>query len=67
MADYCQQCSIDIFGKDYEDFKGMVGKGDILNDICEGCGRTNMDHTGKCLGNDKQCKGGHKNYHDQRV
>ncbi len=37
MADFCKQCSIDMFGKDYGDLAGMVDPGGVIWTICEGC------------------------------
>ena len=51
MADYCKQCSTDLFGKDYKNFAGLVPPGGRLVDVlCEGCGPTTVDPTGKCVG-----------------
>ena len=52
MADFCTQCSIDIFGKDYGDAAGQCGEGFIASFLCEGCGPTWVDHTGKCVASD---------------
>jgi hypothetical protein len=57
MASYCKQCSIDIFGEDYNDFKNISSEDDTNNGlyalvICEGCGITQVDHTGKCVCSD---------------
>jgi hypothetical protein len=52
MADYCQQCSIELFGGDYLDLSTIFTTGETaLRDvICEGCGKTVVDITGKCVG-----------------
>jgi hypothetical protein len=56
MADFCKQCSEELFGKDFEDLKGLSrehseplapGEGYIV--ICEGCGLTVVDEDGKCI------------------
>jgi hypothetical protein len=55
MADFCQQCSLAIFGEDFGDLK--TGK-DLppappiqgWDAICEGCGPTIVDANGKCIG-----------------
>lgn len=49
MADFCMQCSIELFGEDFEDLAGIAKEGQILHCICEGCGDALVDHTGKCL------------------
>jgi len=54
MADFCMQCSIELFNEDFEDFKG-IGKGKNLPEgsgwsvLCEGCGMTLVDDEGKCI------------------
>ena len=52
MANFCKQCSIEHFGEDFEDHKGRCEAGQILIGTCEGCGRTVMDHTGRCINMD---------------
>ena len=54
MADFCQQCSIDIFGKDTEDMKGLSTEEDTKKELfwpvlCEDCGPTHVDHLGRCI------------------
>jgi hypothetical protein len=54
MADFCKQCSIDMFGEDFGDLAGITTEEDTANNrfvlvICEGCGPTDVDHTGKCV------------------
>jgi hypothetical protein len=47
MADYCKQCSRNVFGEDYGDLAGLVesdNKGGLVYAICEGC-----EHDGMCL------------------
>jgi hypothetical protein len=53
MADFCMQCSIDHFGEDFKDLAGLCSdKPDhVARVICEGCGNTIVDHTGKCIAN----------------
>ncbi|NOR27652.1 MAG: hypothetical protein GQ540_03875 [Lutibacter sp.] len=54
MAEFCKQCSIDMFGKDFGDFKYM-GNGEKLKEgcgwqvLCEGCGPTFVDDEGVCI------------------
>ena len=54
MADFCQQCSIEIFGEDHRDLadlgrgkKAAEGWGWIA--ICEGCGSTLVNDEGRCV------------------
>ena len=54
MADFCKQCSIEIFGEDYGDFNFDRGKGPLPPDIgwvanCEGCGPTLVNDEGECI------------------
>jgi hypothetical protein len=49
VADFCTQCSIDIFGEDFGDMKGICKKGEMASVLCEGCGHVFVDHTGKCI------------------
>jgi hypothetical protein len=57
MSDYCQQCSEEIFGKDFRELAGLVSEEDVRNDkaaivLCEGCGPIAVDHEGRCLSSD---------------
>lgn len=56
MADFCRQCSEELFGKDHRDLAGQVTEEQVkeglaANVLCEGCGFTQVDHNGQCLGN----------------
>jgi len=53
MADYCMQCSIEHFGEDFKELAGLCSnKPDACAQvICEGCGNTIVDYTGKCIAN----------------
>ena len=60
MADFCTQCSVEHFGKDHGDFEGIstesdTKKGLFANVLCEGCGRIQVDHTGRCVSEDCAC------------
>jgi hypothetical protein len=54
MADFCSQCSIELFGEDFKDLANL-GNGKPLREnfgwmaICEGCGHTVVDNDGKCV------------------
>lgn len=57
MADYCKQCSIDIFGEDFRELAGLTTAADEASDpplyalvICEGCGTTQVTRDGSCMG-----------------
>ncbi len=54
MADFCKQCSIELFGKDCGDLANL-GDGTPLkegygwNALCEGCGPTQVNDEGECI------------------
>lgn len=50
MADFCHQCSEDLFGQDYRDLAGLCEPGEFVGVICEGCGFVSVDHEGVCQG-----------------
>jgi hypothetical protein len=57
MADFCKQCSIDIFGKDHRELaditpKDAWEKGLAMSTICEGCGVIQVDPDGNCVSED---------------
>lgn len=49
MADFCKQCSEEMFGEDFGDLRGLSGPHDT-HVICEGCGPTVVDAEGRCIG-----------------
>lgn len=54
MAAFCKQCSIETFGKDFEEHAGLstpekTKAGIYPVVICEGCGPVQVDHTGACV------------------
>jgi hypothetical protein len=57
MADFCEQCSVVIFGEDFGDLAGLVSeeeesKGYMACVLCEGCGPIQVNRAGKCLSKD---------------
>lgn len=57
MADFCKQCSIETFGEDFEDMKGLVteaeyGEGYLACVLCEGCGSIQVNPEGECVSKD---------------
>lgn len=55
MADFCKACSIEVFGEDFGEHKGLSTAEDTANGlycvgICESCGVTQVDHEGVCIG-----------------
>ena len=64
MADFCTECSLELFEKDYGELAGLSTEEDTRNllyavVICEGCGFVQVDHTGKCIGG-TDCMKGHR-------
>ena len=56
MADFCMQCSLDIFGRDNKDLaltdvKEPLKEGYGYPALCEGCGPTLTDEHGVCIVN----------------
>ena len=61
MADFCKQCSVEIFGEDFMDLSNLgypkklkPGQGWAV--LCEHCGFTMVDDAGICIG---QCTYNH--------
>ena len=59
MAEFCKQCAEFMFPPDVgqDDFVGLSSEEDTKNGmfavvLCEGCGPTVVDHTGKCVADD---------------
>jgi hypothetical protein len=55
MADFCRQCSEELFGEDYGDLANLGDGSELKSNegwsaICEGCGFTLVDDKGNCLG-----------------
>jgi hypothetical protein len=55
MAEFCRQCAQEL---DFEpNFVGLVSEDDVMEGfgalvLCEGCGPTIVDHTGRCISPD---------------
>lgn len=65
MADFCQQCSIELFGKDFRELAELMPKENYTDDagcgtLCEGCGPTVVDFDGKCVAAYCEKHGAHK-------
>jgi hypothetical protein len=57
MADFCKQCSIDMFGKDFKELADLTKPEDwqaglAVATICEGCGPIQVDPEGNCVSPD---------------
>ncbi len=55
MADFCKQCSIELFGEDFEELAGLSTLteetdklGLVVRVLCEGCGATEVNSKGEC-------------------
>jgi hypothetical protein len=50
MADFCKQCSEDLFGEDFGDLANLPepDANGYSNVICEGCGMAKVDAKGVC-------------------
>ena len=61
MADFCKQCSIELFGEDYGDFKphnpAPLKPGYGWPVLCEGCGPTLVNNEGECIAKDCELHG----------
>lgn len=53
MADFCKQCSVELFGEDLKDLAWDRGKplgpDQGWAEICEGCGYTLVKDDGECI------------------
>lgn len=50
MADFCKQCSIDMFGRDYGDLARIANKNGRAMVLCEGCGGNRIvSRNGTCV------------------
>ena len=54
MADFCQRCSIDIFGEDFKELANLCKEGEVVSAICEGCDHDpgfccKVNHLGQCM------------------
>lgn len=60
MADFCQQCSLEIFLEDFGELTGLTTEEKINKTnkfpiaLCEGCGPCQVDHNGICVTH-KEC------------
>lgn len=57
MADFCKQCSLFLFGKDFGDLAnlgdGPLDKDEGYSALCEGCGGVLVDLEGKRIDPEK--------------
>lgn len=53
MADFCKQCTADVFGVEYADNNDMAGlcrDDEVAGVLCEHCGNTWVTSDGTCVG-----------------
>lgn len=53
MAEFCKQCSLEVWGEDTKDFVDRITEKDVAAGFiavvtCEGCELTYVDHEGIC-------------------
>ena len=51
MAEFCSQCSLEIFGEDHRDLAGLAKEGFVVAVLCEDCGIIYVDEEGRCRSN----------------
>jgi len=49
MADFCKQCSNDVFGEDFGDLKSLCKEDEMVHVLCEGCGQCIVNSEGECI------------------
>ncbi len=49
MADFCKQCSIEIFKEDFKELADIAYPNQQVGVICEGCGYVLVDEHGACV------------------
>lgn len=50
MADFCKQCSEELFLVDFGDMAGLIPSDETaISVLCEGCGPTLVNPQGECL------------------
>lgn len=49
MADFCKQCSEELFLVDFGDMANLCSEGQRASVLCEGCGQTMVNAQGECL------------------
>lgn len=54
MAEFCKECSINMWGRDLGEFSNLISEDKVKEGYgalvcCEGCGVIRVDHTGKRL------------------
>ena len=57
MADFCRNCSLNMFDKDFQELADISTEADTESGIyavvlCESCGPIQVDHRGVCVTSD---------------
>lgn len=47
MAEFCKDCSIRVFDKDFKELAGQCKEDEFVWALCEGCGWIMVDSDGK--------------------
>jgi len=47
MADFCKECSINMFGEDTKDLANIAREGEAAHVLCESCGYIWVDSEGR--------------------
>lgn len=47
MADFCKQCSLQMFGEDHRDLAGIAPPDGVALALCENCGEILVNHDGE--------------------
>lgn len=71
MADFCAQCSLDMFGEDTRDMAGIstesdTNAGQFAVVLCEDCGVIQVDHEGQCVSLDCMKRHGIQYWRDRK-
>ena len=60
MADFCKQCSLEVWGEDSKDLAELCDEDQLISVLCEGCGSTVVNSKGICISKDCLEKHGEK-------
>ena len=52
MAEFCKQCSTELFNRDFGDLRRLCGTDEQALVLCEGCGQCWVNYEGECTSDD---------------
>ena len=52
MGDFCKDCSIEMFGKDFQELANLCQAGYVVQVLCENCGYIWVDESGTKVAED---------------